>query len=189
MGRPKVHGKKLDIFAVCDRLGISATTWQTYRYKGLAPEPDGKISTARGHFWYETTIERYEEARKAHRTNIDGGVWKLANQRAYELAGLMIASGAWRVLPEEGVIDAPNKSYVNGYVQIKLYHDDGKTYKVLAHRLIWEWRTGERQPLTGHQVVVHDNKIRDDNRIANLICKDRSDVRESYGQFGADERD
>lgn len=52
----------------------------------------------------------------------------------------------------------------NGYRFIRITHDDRKKKPYLAHRLAWFYVYGEWPP----DEIDHINRIKDDNRIANL---------------------
>jgi hypothetical protein len=49
---------RLRSYEVAERLGITQSTWNSYVYRGQAPQPDGERDTRRP-YWYESTIDEY----------------------------------------------------------------------------------------------------------------------------------
>ena len=92
------------------------------------------------------------------------------NASKYEAAAHLIATGRWRVDPEEGRLfgysGAQLKSLSrSGYVVAMGKYPEGKPFKAFAHRVIWESVNG---PIPDGMSVNHKNGLKHDNRIVNL---------------------
>lgn len=61
-GEERTEEVRLRSYEVAERLGIAQDTWNSYVYRGQAPQPDGERDTRRP-YWYESTIDEYQRNR------------------------------------------------------------------------------------------------------------------------------
>jgi hypothetical protein len=191
MGRPKTKGKKLNTNDICERLGIQSSTWRTYQYKEIAPKPDGVISRVQGPFWYETTIDQWDADRRAGKPILspEEEITKLElhNREAYDQVAEAIDLGLMIVNPECGFVYGTPLFVLNGFIGNVLdgtLDANGNHYRVLAHRVIWEWQTGSYVPLDEDIRVFHKDSIRHHNSIWNLDAAPADEVKLYDGEYG-----
>lgn len=95
----------------------------------------------------------------------------VVDRTAYEAAAEMIASAAWWVNADQGLIFSavtgrPIGSLNQyGYQQVAVYVE-GRAFRPMSHRVVWESVHG---PIAGgHLEINHINGVKHDNRITNL---------------------
>ena len=54
--------EQLDRAGVAERTGLAIKSVDTYRQRGVLPEPDGHVG--RSPWWYSTTIDRWDAKRR-----------------------------------------------------------------------------------------------------------------------------
>lgn len=150
-------------------MNLKRSTWRQYTYEKRTPEPDGFLSTTRGPYWYETTIEKWNTERKQLKDRYrEDGTRMRVHRAAYDFAAELIEHGKWRVYPEHGIVATSSICVTNGYLATRLITPNREQLQVVHHRIIWEWQTGSYVPLDDKLVVDHKNRIRWDNRLDNL---------------------
>lgn len=165
---------KLDLEAVLKRVGLKHSSWKVYVSQGKTPEPDGKFGIVRGHWWYAETIDAWNLSRRKHRGTVDSeGNFLLVNRQAYDYAARLIERGDWELLIDCGILLVKTGMYMNcGYLYTQFTGPDDELYRVLVHRLVWEWKTGQYVPCDPSVRIIHKNENRHDNRLVNLAEKE-----------------
>lgn len=178
-----MNGRKFTEDEVCQLLNLKKSTWRQYRSRSwgvTAPPPDGHIGVVREPFWYEETIAEYrKKVGKRGKKGSNGPL--VVNRQAYDLVAQLIYEKRWTVYPENGILDTNGNG--GGYQNIKFmgmgymtssiggWDEErrvNRSFLVLHHRIIHEWRTEEYVPTEDGMVIDHINRIPHDNRAANL---------------------